>query len=82
MLDKCGEYEFHDLHFGFVPGRGTKMAAALTHDVISYCNTMGYAVYTCSLDAEAAFDGIPHSVMLSKLIKVLHDMCWRILVYW
>ncbi len=58
------------------------MAVALVHGVINYCNTMGYPVYACSLDAEAAFDGIPHCVMVSKLIKVVHDMFWRILVYW
>ncbi len=67
MLDRCGEYEFHDLQFDFVPGRGTTMAAALAHDVINYCNIIGSTVYACSLGAEAAFDGIPHSVMFSKL---------------
>ena len=34
ILQKCGEHEFHDFQFGFVPNRSTTMAAALTHDVL------------------------------------------------
>ena len=50
--------EFRDLQFGFVTGRGTEMATALLHDVISYSTTRGSVVYSCSLDAEGAFDAI------------------------
>ena len=62
------------MQFGFIPGRSTTMVAALAHDVIDYCNTNGSAVYACSLDAGAAFDGIPHSVMFQKVRGVLQDI--------
>ena len=80
MLAECGEHEFPDLLFGFVLGRGTTMAAGLDHDVIEYCTRRGSAVYACSLDAEAAFDGTPHSIMFKKTLGIVHDTYWRILV--
>ena len=46
------------------------MAAALTHDIIDYCMNNKYPVYVWALDAEAAFDGIPHAIMFSKAIDV------------
>ena len=58
------------------------MAAALTHDVIDYCNHNKSPVYVCALDAEAAFDGIPHAVMFSKAIDVVPMLYWRMLVFW
>ena len=58
------------------------MATALTHDVIEYMNSRGSPVYACSLDAEGAFDGIPHPVLFKKALGVIPDMYWRILVYW
>ncbi len=70
------------MQFGFIPGRSTTMAAALAHDVIDYCISNGSAVYACSLDAEAAFDGIPHSIMFQKARGALQDNVWRVLVYW
>ena len=36
------------------------MAISLAHGVMAYFNDRGSAVYTCSLDAEGAFDAIPH----------------------
>ena len=36
------------------------MAISLAHDIMAYFNDRGSAVYTCSLDAEGAFDAIPH----------------------
>jgi hypothetical protein len=82
LLKECGEHEFHDLQFGFVSSRGTAMAAALTHDVIDYCVTNGSPVYVCALDAEAAFDGIPHAVMFLKAMDIIPVIYWRMLVYW
>lgn len=82
ILEQCGEHEFDDLQFGFVSSRGTTMAAALTHDVIDYMKSRGSPVYVCSLDAEGAFDGIPHSILFKKALGVIPDMYWRILVYW
>ncbi len=34
ILEECGEHEFRDFHFGFIPGRGTTMAATLARDII------------------------------------------------
>ncbi len=82
ILEQCGEHEFHDLQFGFVPNRSTTMAAALTHDVFDYCVSRGSPVYVCSLDAESAFDGIPHSILFEKATNIIPIMYWRILVYW
>jgi len=58
------------------------MAAAMTSDVIDFCVSNGSAVYVCALDAEGAFDGIPHSIMFSKAIGVIPMLYWRILIYW
>ena len=82
MLDICGEHEFHDLQFGFVSSRGTSMAVSLTSDVIDYCVSKGSPVYVCALDAEGAFDGIPHSIMFSKALDIIPIIYWRILIYW
>ena len=47
------------------------MAIALAHDVSSYCWSHGTAVFLCSLDAAAAFDGIPHPIIFQKAMHVL-----------
>ena len=82
ILSMCGEHEFHDLQFGFVSSRGTSMAVSLTCDVIDYCVSKGSPVYVCALDAEGAFDGIPHSIMFSKALDVIPTIYWRLLIYW
>ena len=58
------------------------MAVSLVNDVIGYCTKRGSPVYTCSLDAEGAFDAIPHNALFYKAIDVLPDHCWRIVVNW
>ena len=58
------------------------MAAALTHDVLDYCKSNGSPVFLCALDAETAFDGIPHSVMFMKAINIIPMHLRRILVHW
>ena len=82
ILAMCGEHEFHDLQFGFIASRSTTMAAALTHDIIDYCVANGSPVYVCALDAEGAFDNIPHGVMFAKAIDVVPTLYWRILIDW
>ncbi len=82
MLDVCGICEFHDLQVGFISGRGTTMAAALAHDVFDYCVNRGSPVFVCSLDAEGAFDGIPHAVPFDKVMGIIPNIFWRILVLW
>ena len=81
ILDNTN-HSFSDSQYGFVSGRDTKMAIASTVDVITYCNTRGSAVYACTLDAEKAFDAIPHCVLLSKVYNVIHDNFWRLLYTW
>jgi hypothetical protein len=82
LLSMCGEHEFHDLQFGFIGSRGTSMAVAMTTGVIDHCVSKGSPVYVCALDAEGAFDGIPHSVMFEKAIDVIPMLYWRLLIYW
>ena len=66
VIEECSGHEFSDLQFGFVKGRGTEMATALFHDVLSYSTTRGSVVYSCSLDAEGTFDAIPHCVLFAR----------------
>ena len=82
MLDDASSHVFHDLQYGFVEGRGTKMAITTTQDVITYCNSRGSAVFACALDAERAFDGVPSCVLLYKAMDVLADIWWRLLYVW
>ena len=82
ILEACDEHEFHDLQFGFVGSWSTAMAAALTHDIIDYCISNGSPVYVCALDAEGAFDAIPHAIMFSKIMDSVPLLYWRVLVYW
>lgn len=58
------------------------MATALLHDVASYSTTRGSAVYSCSLDAEGAFDAIPHCILFDKASPVLPNPCWYIMYNW
>jgi hypothetical protein len=81
ILEEGDYHDFSDSQFGFVPGRGTNMAISLTHDVISYNVKRGSPIAVCSLDAEGAFDAIPHSIISDKAINVMPDPCWRLLYY-
>ena len=58
------------------------MATVLANDVISYCNNRGFTVFTCSLDAQGAFDSIPHCIILNKSINVVTNHCWRLIHNW
>ena len=58
------------------------MAVATTHDVIDLCNQNQSAVFVCSLDAEGAFDSIPHSILFQKAMDIINDRFWRLLYYW
>lgn len=82
ILDKSAHHIPSDLQFGFVEGRSTCMAAVLTNDVINYSVNRGSPVYTCALDAEGAFDAIPHEILFQKAIGVVPDHCWVVLVTW
>jgi hypothetical protein len=45
-------------------------------------NSRGSQVYGCTLDAEKAFDGVPHSILLYKSLNVMPDHWWRMLYSW
>ena len=68
---------FNDFQFGFVPSRSTTTAISLLHDVGTYCVNNGSQMYTCSLDAEGAFDAIPFPVLFAKSMNIVPDVCWR-----
>ena len=70
---------FNDYQFGFVKNRGTNNAVSVVHDIGEYCVRNGSQMYTCSLDASRAFDGIPMPVLIAKSINILSDMSWRLL---
>ena len=82
IIDEFDDHNFAKCQYGFISGRGTSMATAMAHDVSEYCVANGSPVYICSLDAEMAFDGIPHDVLLLKAMNVLSDPSWNLLYYW
>ena len=82
IIEDSSKHVFHPLQYGFVDGRGTKMAISTTQDIITYCNNRGSPVYTCGLDVEKAFDGVPHCVLLHKSLGIIDDKWWRILYVW
>jgi exonuclease III len=82
LLLKCKGYRFSEAQFGFVEGVGTDIAATLYHDVVSHCNYRGSAVYTCSLDAEGAFDFIPHEMLFFKCMDIVPGHLWLTLLNW
>ena len=58
------------------------MATSLANYVITYCTKRGSPVYMCSLDAEGAFDTVPHAILFEKAINVIPDYCCVIMVKW
>ena len=79
IIEKCAGYEYNQLQFGFVPGRSTAMATSLVDDVCEFSKASGSNVFVCSLDAEAAYDGIPHPILFDSASNILPDVCWKIL---
>ena len=73
IVDVTSYFRLNDFHFGFIEGRGSSTAISLVHDVGAYCNSKGSSVFMCGLDAEGAFDGIPHPVLFNKAINVVPD---------
>jgi hypothetical protein len=74
LMDPC--------QFGFVPHRGTSTAISLVHDICEYCASRGSPIYLSSLDAEGAFDIIPHPILFLKAADALIIHCWRLIVNW
>ena len=82
IVDVASNFRFNDFQFGFIEGRGTSTAISLSHDVAAYCNSKGSSVFLCGLDAEGAFDGIPHPILFNKAMNVVPDESWRLFYYW
>ena len=82
ILDTYFDHDFSTSQYGFIPERGSDKAAALAHDVAVYANASGSTVFYCSLDAEGAFDFLPHSVLLEKALGVVPDEHWRCIYNW
>ena len=82
ILDLCSEFSFSDSQFGFVRGRSTNTTITLAHDVATYCNYNHFSVFMCALDAEGAFDGIPHPILFYKCMNVIPERCWKLLYNW
>ena len=56
--------------------------AAVADDVSAYCAASGSPTFLCILDAEGAFDNLPHSVMFKRAMNEIPERCWQILYYW
>ena len=82
VLDKCCDIENSNFQFGSVKGRGTTTAISLAHDVTSYCISNGSPVFMCGLDAEGAFDSIPHPVIFQNAMDILSEQNWKFLYEW
>ena len=82
VSDQCTNVNFSKLQFGFVNGRNTSTAISLANDICSYFGSHGSQVFMCGLDAEGAFDAIPHPIIFSKCMNIIPDMCWRLLLNW
>jgi len=82
ILDSASEYKNNDLQFGYIPERGADMSIALAHDVCELSLNSGSPLFLCSLDAEGAFDAIPHEVLFSKTIDNMPLMSWKVMVTW
>ena len=52
------------------------LATAMANSVGSYCVANGSPVFQTSLDAEGAFDFLPHCVIMQKCIGVLPENLW------
>lgn len=82
VLEECNHFEAHACQFGFVAHRGTNTAISLVNDVSAYCVARGSSVYLCMLDAEGAFDCLPHDILFKKAADVMPDHCWRVIFQW
>ena len=75
-------HSFDPMQFGFMEGRGTALAISLATDVTQLCHAQNSPTFIRSLDAEGAFDRIPHSIIFKEAIDVISDTCWKLLYYW
>ena len=55
------------------------MATAVAHDVGAFCAAQGSTTYNCSLNAQGAFDSLPHSIILNKVMDIIPGPLWLLL---
>jgi len=82
ILEECSEVDHNPLQFGFIRERGTDIAIALAHDVCQVTAERGSPVHLASLDAEGAFDYLPHDVLFNKAKNVIPLRSWKLMVAW
>ena len=82
IIDECSDFKFNSYQFGFIKGRGTATATTFVNDVISYFDFKGSPLFICTLDAEGAYDGIPHPILFKKAIGVIPDCSRKLLHNW
>ena len=82
ILQGTADHNPDPCQYGFVEHRGTYTAISLTHDICTFLSSRGTPTYLCSLDAEGAFDALPHPVLFRKAMDVLPADTFRILVHW
>ena len=56
-------FDFFLFEFRFASARDTDMATSPANDVFFFCTKRELLVSTCYLDAEGAFDAVPHFVL-------------------
>ena len=62
--------------FGFKDDPSTDMAIFLLKQTIAHYNKHGSPVYAAFLNASKAFDGVNHSLLIHKIIKLGVPMCF------
>ena len=82
ILEETSGTKLNKCQFGFVKHCGTSTAISLAKDISEYCKARGSNTFLCSLDAEGAFDAIPHSILYHKAAKAIPDPLWRVLFTW
>ena len=68
IMDICSSYKFSSSQYVFISGRGGGQDVALAHDLGAFAVASGSTMFYCSLDAQGAFDFLPHTVLLNKAI--------------
>ena len=69
--------EFNDFQFGFVSGIGTLLQLLHLFMILPLILTLKIRPSLCALEAEGAFDGIPHPILFKKAMNVLSDKSWK-----